>query len=388
MSARNTLHLPHVLVISRSAGVNEIQSTLRKTGRFYCELAAQSEIIAATAPYEADIIIADMQEISTAEIELLNKIQLDYGKVPVIAISDSLEANQFKRLLQLNVQDWLKRPIDRDELISTLETWISVNRSSNTTVNGVIGAAGGVGATTFAISLAEAIARDRVNSRRTVSLVDLDYCLADCGNYLNVRSHLNLSGFIEDPTRIDSEFIDLIKVRHENGMFVYSYRDDTLAYDANNMDFTLRMLDLISTVHDVSVLDIPYYAQPWHEHVLGALDTVSIVTTNTIPNIKHALDVYNRVVNLQDDRKNIRILINKFERPWFGGKFQEERIRDIFGDAEIVYLPRDDETLKDSLDQALPPSEISGSSAFVKAVNALKPSFIKKGPALSKAGKE
>lgn len=383
MSRRSSLHLPHVLVISQSGGVNDIQSILRKTGRYYCELMRQSEMSASEATQDVDIIILDLHEISTAEIDLINAIHKDFMKVPVIAITDSLDENQFKRLLQLDVQDWLRHPVDRDELLSTMETWINVNRSSNTTVNGILGVAGGVGATTVAIALAEAIAKERAHSRKTVSLVDLDFCLADCGSFLNLRSQLNLSGFIEDPGRIDSEFIDLIKMRHDNGMYVYSYQDRELVSDPHVTDFTLRILDLISTSHDISFLDIPYYFQPWHEHVLAAVDTVSIVTTNTIPNIKHALDAYTRLMAMHDDRKNIRIIVNKFDRPWFGGKFQQERLHDIFGDAEIIYLPRDDETMKDSLDQAIPPSEVSGSSSFVKAIGDIKSKFRNKRSASS-----
>jgi len=124
--------------------------------------------------------------------------------------------------------------------------------------------------------------------------------------------------------------------------------------------------------HDTSFLDIPYYEQPWKDHVLAAVDTVTIVTTNSIANIKHAHDLVKRVKAVRGTDEDINLIINKHEKRWFGRHMDDARAKEVFEGLNVCYLPWDQETMEDSINQGISAYEANKNSDFVKQVLVLE----------------
>jgi pilus assembly protein CpaE len=372
MTSRESLHLPNIQVIIGLDGNEAIQKMLRETGKFYCNTLPRTQVNIIDENTAPDIFIIDIEAVTDIEIELINDLNLAYHGVPIVVVSHALEEQQFRRLLQINVQDWLPSPVNYDELLTTLTKWSNLRKSTNNRVHAIVSAAGGVGGSTLAITLADIAAHKHVKKRISTALVDLDFSLGDCGNYLDVQNSMDLAQVLSEPHRLDSELIGLIRIEHNSGIFVYSYKAPQLSISLNINEMTLRLLDLMSMSHDTSFLDIPYYEQPWKDYVLAAVDTVTIVTTNSIANIKHAHDLVKRVKAVRGTDEDINLIINKHEKRWFGRRMDDARAKEVFEGLNVCYLPWDQETMEDSISQGISAYEANKSSGFVKQVLVLE----------------
>ena len=107
------------------------------------------------------------------------------------------------------------------------------------------------------------------------------------------------------------------------------------------------------------------------------MDTVTVVTTQSLVHLKHAHDLVSRVKRLRGSDADIRILINQHERRWFGRRIQDQRVADVFSDLPVSYVPLDPDTLHDSISQGASAYAVNSSSAFAKAMLEHDQSFSK-----------
>jgi pilus assembly protein CpaE len=371
MNSEKSLHLPNVQIIIGMDGDDTIQKMLQETGKFYCNTLVRTQINMLDEANAPDIFIIDIESITDIELELINNLNLSHQGVPIIVISEHLEEQQFRRLLQSNVQDWLASPVDANDLLNTLTKWSNLRKSSHNRVHAIVSAAGGVGASNLAVTLADMHVSKQTKKRRSTALVDLDFSLGNCGTYLNAQNNMDLAKLLKEPQRLDSEVIELMRIQHKSGLYIYSYKAPQFGINPNINEMTLRLLDLMSMSHDTSFLDIPYYEQPWKDHVLAAVDTVTIVTTSSIANIQHAHDLTKRVKLLRGDKADINIVINKHKKRWFGQRMDDARTKEVFEGYNVYVLPLDNETMEDAISQGISPYETNSGSAYVKQASLL-----------------
>lgn len=376
MTNHESLNLPNVQVIIGANGNEEIEKTLLETGRFYCTTLPGKKLKLIDENAAPDIFILDVETVADIEIMLINVLKSTYHEVPILVVSQPLGEHQFRRLVQSNVQDWLPSSDNYDELLTALGKWSNIRKSGNNRVHAIVSASGGVGASTLAVTLADIVANKNAKKPISTALIDLDFCLGDCGNYLDVDNQIDLAKALNEPHRLDNEFIDHIQIKHKSGIFVYSYKALQFSISSNINSVTLRLLDLISMAHNTSFIDIPYYEQPWKDHVLASVDTVTIVTTNSITNIKHAHDLVKRLKAIRGTDEAINVVINKHEKRWLGFRMDDARAKEVFSGIHVSYLPLDSETMEDSISQGVSAYEINKTSGFVKKAILLEQKLI------------
>ena len=132
-------------------------------------------------------------------------------------------------------------------------------------------AVGGAGATTIALTLAHQAAQKKTKDSTSVAVFDLDFSLGNCGTYANLPNNLDLAALVPTPGRVDEEFIRAIQKKHEEGFFLYSFKDPALNRGPDSSELILRMLDAVSSEHQQVFLDMPHYASPWQTDVLTAV---------------------------------------------------------------------------------------------------------------------
>jgi DNA-binding NarL/FixJ family response regulator len=115
MTSHESLHLPNIQVIIGLDGNESIQKVLRETGKFYCNTLPRTQVNIIDENTAPDIFIIDIEAVTDIEIELINDLNLAYHGVPIVVVSHALEEQQFRRLLQINIQDWLPSPVNYDE---------------------------------------------------------------------------------------------------------------------------------------------------------------------------------------------------------------------------------------------------------------------------------
>jgi pilus assembly protein CpaE len=199
--------------------------------------------------------------------------------VTVIAIGERNDCGLFRDLLHHGVADYLVKPLSPSLLqraISNVADQPETTRSNNKLgkLVAILGARGGVGATTVATSISWIIAQER---RRRVALVDLDLQFGTVALSLDIEPSHGLREALENPDRIDGLFMDRVMTQHSDRLFVMSAEenpDETLLLDFSAVELLIN--ELRSKFHYV-IIDLPRQATPSTHQVLeNATDLVLV----------------------------------------------------------------------------------------------------------------
>lgn len=371
MAATRSLHLPNVLIVTSIGGDLSLQKQLLAAGQYYCHTVTRQQLFEQMGSLVVDVVVLDSAELSGVEIGLLGDIKEAFHGVPIIVVSEAIAGDTFRRLLQLGVQDWLLQPVMMKELQNSIDNWASERKAKNHKVHAIVSAQAGAGGTTLACNFAAIQAQSIEPLQQRVALVDVDFSAADCGQYLGIANGLDLDAILRSPQEIDDEFIDLIKHEYQPSFYVYSYRAPEFALAADNTEVLLRMLDLISMSHETTFIDVPYYQQGWSKHVLGAVDSVTLVANNNIAGLAHVQMLLQQLDHWRHGLADVSVIINKQQRRWFGEFLHAKRIRGALPDIPVMFLPAENSALEEAINQGLPLCQTDASSPLIKRIKSL-----------------
>ena len=315
------------------------------------------------------MIVVDLENVNDKELDILSDVRVRFSGTPLIIVSEALKEAQMRRLFQLHVHDWLPKPLDKKQFHASLQNAVRNSTSTTSMAHAVVSSSGGAGATSIAISLAQILAKPKGKKLPSVALFDLDFSTGNCGYVLNQPNGSGIDSVIENPSRIDAEFVNIIRQQHPDKFDIFSFKRPEVVTESRSSELVLRMLDAVSMQHEYTVLDIPYYETSWKNDVLAAVNSVTIVTEMNLPALKHTKELLERIRGLRSDNPEISVVINKYESSWLGASIGSKALKDLFGDIPIYWFHRDSATLTESFDRGILPSEVNARSKFLKDLN-------------------
>ncbi len=148
----------------------------------------------------------------------------------VIALGTVNDVNLYRDLREMGVEDYLVKPVAPEALAAALDRAPEPPRTADgdgteetARLTAVVGARGGVGATTVAVNLAWLLAN--AHHRRT-ALVDLDLYFGTTALALDLEPGRGFREALETPGRIDGLFIERATVRAGERLFVLDAEED------------------------------------------------------------------------------------------------------------------------------------------------------------------
>jgi pilus assembly protein CpaE len=149
----------------------------------------------------------------------------------------------------------------------------------------VVGAKGGVGASTVAHNIAWAIARDL---KLDAVVTDLDLAFGTAGLDYNQDPPQGVADAVFSPDRIDTGFIDRLLSKcteHLNLLAAPATLDRVYDFAAEAFD---PIFDSLRTTMPYIVVDVPHQWTGWTKHTLIAADEILIVATPDLANLRNA----------------------------------------------------------------------------------------------------
>ncbi|MBL6933238.1 MAG: P-loop NTPase, partial [Rhodospirillales bacterium] len=134
----------------------------------------------------------------------------------VIALGDINDVNLFRHLMDMGVQDYLLKPVSAEDLneavsrVDDVETQGTDDDERQGRLIAVIGARGGVGASTVAANIAWMMAHQQ---GQRVALIDLDLYFGSIALALDMEPGRGFREALENPSRIDGLFVERAMVR-------------------------------------------------------------------------------------------------------------------------------------------------------------------------------
>lgn len=318
-----------------------------------------------------NLVVLDVHDGAWLQKEELFAFRSRHRDLPLAVVSEHLPDDLMRLVFRLNGADWLKKPLERKSFVDMVVTHAPGTSRRQSLVHAVVGAVGGVGGSVISASLAAALAEQKRKTKPHVELFDMDFSLGSLGHYLGQASDYDLKPVIANPSRVDVEFVDLVRQQHESGFSLLSFKQPEVLLSAKGAELVLRMLDVVSFGSDHTVLDVPYYATAWKDDVLTSVNTVYIVTEMTVPALRQAKDVHQRLERLRGNANDIHVVVNRYRAGLFGMGLRKRQTKKIFKESGAIFIPEDWSTLSEALNRGVLPCEVSRRSKFCTAVNRL-----------------
>ena len=121
------------------------------------------------------IIILDLDEGEMLDGPGLIEARAAWPSVPLIAVSAELQPERMRKMVRLNVSDWLRKPLDGKELLNAVTFHDSGSQANRSRIITLVGASGGAGATMLALAAANHLAALSPERAAATCLVDLDF---------------------------------------------------------------------------------------------------------------------------------------------------------------------------------------------------------------------
>jgi len=289
--------------------------------------------------------------------------------VVVIAIGARNEIGLYRDLLQAGVSEYVVKPLNAQLLSRALSVGPRVGaatpiHSKLGTMVAVIGARGGVGATTLAVNLAWHLAS---RQSRRVALVDLDLQNGDCALALNIKPTPGLREALVNPARIDNTLLERVMTPVESRLFVLSSEEPL----RDNLQFTPEAVEILVTAlrdqfHYV-ILDVPRTPSPPYQRALDLADFRIIVCDQTLRSVRDTVRLRSALGEVDGGHRNLLVVNRHGEGGRLAVTLQEMRkILDLQPSAVVPFHPT-------SFVSAVTKSQVAASrrGKFADAIGAL-----------------
>lgn len=227
----------------------------------------------------------------------------------VIVIGQVNDILLYRELIGRGVSDYLIAPVgvvDIIRAVSMLYTGQGAKPVGRAIA--VIGAKGGVGASTIAHNLAWAISRD----------IGIDTCIADmdlpfgtAGLDFNQDPPQGIADVVFSPDRVDAGFVDRLMSRCSDNLTLLA-APATLerAFDLGPEAFD-SLMDILKASTPSIVLDVPHGWTSWIKRTLTHADDILVVATPDLANLRNAKNLMDLLKALRPNDPAPRYVLNQ-----------------------------------------------------------------------------
>jgi pilus assembly protein CpaE len=232
----------------------------------------------------------------------------------VLAVGDVNDIGLYRALIAFGVHDYLVKPLDEESLSASLGRAREGPRAatepaapSTGRIIAVVGARGGVGATTIAVNLAWMLAQEQ---KKRVALVDLDLFFGSCGLTLDLEMGRGFREALENPSRIDGLFIERAMIRASENLFVLSAEealDYAIAFDPSAIEL---LLEHLRRDFQAVVVDLPRFGARTQTAIMTAPCSIVLVSEPSLAGMRDTQRLVKLFTNLAP-KAELSVVLNR-----------------------------------------------------------------------------
>jgi pilus assembly protein CpaE len=238
---------------------------------------------------------------------------------------------------------------------------------------------GGVGATTTAVNLAQALLIQPKKGRKAaenkrVALLDLDIQNGAVGSYLDVADGGGVIEMLRSGETPDATVLRRAMIAHPGGLSVLPAPTEFAPVDAMTAPMIEATLTSLRARYDYVVIDLPTAVLPSLTVLLAKADRVLLVTDTAVTSIRQA----SRLLTLfTEDNFSlpVEVVVTKESKPFRQSASMKEAVA-VLGRPFTHWIPRDDRAARRAIDLGKPAAIVAAKSAMTKAYRRLADDLI------------
>ncbi len=231
----------------------------------------------------------------------------------VVVIGHVNDVQLYRDLIRRGVSEYLIAPLGTLDVLRTLsELYVSASARNLGRVIAVMGAKGGVGASTVAHNVAWAIAR---NLDAQTVIVDLDIPFGTAGLDFNQDPPQGVAEAVFAPERLDANMLDRLLSRCSDNLALLAapaMLDRTIDLPEDAFD---QLFDLLRASVPCVVLDVPHNWNAWVKRALIGADEVVVVAAPELASLRNAKNLIDLARANRPNDAGARLVLNQVGVP-------------------------------------------------------------------------
>src|SRR3954469_9319132 len=211
----------------------------------------------------------------------------------VVVIGRVNDVTLYRELVRRGVSDYVISPVNTLDVVRSIcGLFLSPEAKAVGRIIAVVGAKGGVGASTVAHNVAWAIARDLALDS---VVADLDLAFGTAGLDYNQDPSQGIADAVFSPDRVDTAFVDRLLSKctdHLSLLAAPATLDKVYDFGADAFD---SIFDTLRSTMPCIVLDVPHQWSGWTRRALIGADDILIVASPDLANLRNAKNMFDLI---------------------------------------------------------------------------------------------
>ena len=203
----------------------------------------------------------------------------------VVVIGRVNDVTLYRELVRRGVSDYVIAPVNALDVVRSICNLFSAPEAKSIgRIIAVVGAKGGVGASTIAHNVAWAIARDLAMDS---VVADLDLAFGTAGLDYNQDPPQGIADAVFSPDRVDTAFIDRLLSKctdHLSLLAAPATLDKVYDFGSDAFD---AIFDTLRTSMPCIVLDVPHQWSGWTKRALVSADDILVVAAPDLASLRN-----------------------------------------------------------------------------------------------------
>ena len=265
---------------------------------------------------DCDVVVVDLDGDVDMALELVENICTRNSALTVMVSSKSQEPELLVRCMRAGARELLHEPVSASVLVEAIvrasARRLECERQKKTTGKVLVfrGAKGGSGTTTIASNFAIALKKE---SGKEVALVDLNLELGDIGVILGLKSAFSVKDALNNPRRLDQDFVSTLLAEHESGVSVLTASDEYGTSPEIEAGTLGKLVYILRDRFPYVVVDAGPSLGSAGNIVYEMADLVYLVVQVDIPALRNAKRIISHVQGPIDNASRIEVVLNRYD---------------------------------------------------------------------------
>ena len=314
-------------------------------------------------------------------VQVIDQVSTRHPEVALIAISHQSTPKAILAPMRAGCDQFVCEPIDPTDLANAVARVASRRLASSTRSRCIciVGPSGGSGTTSIACNLALEIG-NLVD--RECALVDLDLQFGDVASNFDAEPRYNISDLAEAGGQIDRMLLMSTLLSLPCKVAILS-RPEMLEQEAAvTPDVIHHVVDLLKTIYENVVIDLPGHLDPRTIATLAQADLVIVVCQLLVPSLRNAKRYHDALqrMGVPDDR--IEFIINRSEGR--SGRLTVKDLEEMTKKPVYGCIPNDYQFVARSIDFGRPIAALDRNSPVRTAIREIAGKIVSHAPTTEK----
>ncbi|MGL4490602.1 MAG: AAA family ATPase [Rhizobiaceae bacterium] len=227
----------------------------------------------------------------------------------VVVIGHYNDVTLYRDLIRSGVSEYIVAPVSMADVLSVISgIYVSVDSSPIGRTIAVVGAKGGVGASTISHNLSWAISTLFKNE---VVIADMDLAFGTASINFDRDPAQGIAEAVFSPERIDETYLDrLLEQCSEKLSLLAAPSTLDRVYDFEADAFN-QIIDTAQRTAPTVVLDVPHVWNGWTKTTLARADEVVIVAAPELANLRNTKNILDTLRKLRPNDKSPYLILNQ-----------------------------------------------------------------------------